>query len=49
VVGTEILDKVRSGEDLSQTGQGAPEPLVETAGYPVCVRDTGYIQYIDPE
>jgi len=49
VVGTEILDKVRSGEDLSQTGQDTPEPLAETAGYPVCVRDTGYIQYIDPE
>jgi uncharacterized membrane protein len=49
VVGTEIPDEVRSGDDLSQTGQGAPEPLVETAGYPVCVRDTGYIQYIDPE
>ena len=49
VVGTEILDKVRSGEDLSQTDQGPPEPLVETAGYPVCVRDTGYIQYIDLE
>ena len=49
VVGTEIPDEVRSGEDLSQTGQGAPQLLVEAAGYPVCVRDTGYIQYIDPE
>jgi uncharacterized membrane protein len=49
VIGTEIPDEVRSGEDLSQTGQGAPEPLVETAGYPVRVRDTGYIQYVDPE
>lgn len=49
VVGTEIRDEVRSGDDLSQTGQGALELLLETAAYPVCVRDTGYIQYIDPE
>jgi len=49
VVRTEIPDEIRSGEDLSQTGQGAPETLVETAAHPVCVRDTGYIQYVDPE
>jgi uncharacterized membrane protein len=49
VVRTRIPDEVRRGDDLSQTGQDTPEPLVETAGFPVCVRDTGYIRYIDPE
>jgi uncharacterized membrane protein len=46
VVRTEIPDDVRSGDDHRQSGQ---EALVETEGYPVRVRDTGYIQYIDPE
>ncbi len=49
VVGMEIPDETRSGEDSGHAGQGTPEPLVETAAYPVRVRDTGYIQYIDPE
>ena len=42
---------MRSGTVMSQrqTGQGAPEPLLETEGYPVRVRDSGYIQYADPE
>jgi uncharacterized membrane protein len=49
VVLAEIPDDVRSGDDQRQTVQGAPEPLVDTAGYPVCLRKAGYIQYIDPE
>jgi uncharacterized membrane protein len=49
VVLAEIPDDVRSGDDQRQTVQGAPEPLVDTVGYPVCLRKAGYIQYIDPE
>jgi len=49
VVLAEIPDEVRSGDGQRQTGQGAPEPLAETGGYPLCVREAGYIQYIDPE
>ena len=49
VVRAEIPDVVSSGDDQRQSGQEAPDTLVETEGYPVRVRDTGYIQYIDPE
>jgi uncharacterized membrane protein len=49
VILAELPDEIRGRDDHRQTGQGAPEPLVETDGYPVGVRDTGYIQYIDPE
>jgi uncharacterized membrane protein len=49
VVRAEIPDEVRSGDDQRQSGQEAPDTLVETEGYLVRVRDTGYIQYIDPE
>jgi uncharacterized membrane protein len=49
VVLAEIPDEVRSGDDQRQTGQGAPEPLVKTGGYPVRLREAGYIQYTDPE
>jgi len=49
VVRAEIPDEVRSGDDQRVSGKEAPDSLVETEGYPVRVRDTGYIQYIDPE
>ena len=49
VVRAEIPDEVRSGDDHKHSGQEAPDTLVETEGSPVCVSDTGYIQYIDPE
>jgi uncharacterized membrane protein len=46
VVRAEIPEQVRSG---GQTGQKAADALVETEGYAVQVRRTGYIQYVDPE
>ena len=57
--GAELLDVVRAaktaavthgadGNSEFETRAGAPEPLAAMAGYPVCVRDAGYIQYIDP-
>jgi uncharacterized membrane protein len=49
VVRTEIPDEVRSGDDQRKSGQEALETLVDTEGYPIRVRDTGYIQFIDPE
>ena len=49
VVRAEIPDEIRSGDDHRQSGQQAPDTLLETEGAPVRVRDTGYIQYIDPE
>jgi uncharacterized membrane protein len=49
VVLAEIPDEVRSGDGQRQAGQGAPDPMEETVGYPVRARNAGYIQYIDPE
>ena len=49
VVRAEIPDEIRSGDDHRQSDQQAPDTLLETEGSPVRVRDTGYIQYIDPE
>ena len=49
VVRAEIPDEIRSGDDHRQTDQQVPDILVETEGSPVRVRDTGYIQYIDPQ
>jgi len=46
VVRAEIPEEVRSG---GQTGQKAAEALLDTDGYAVRVRRTGYIQYVDPE
>ncbi len=57
VVSAEIPDEVTSG-DGGKDGfeirpdpgsQGAPAALMDTEGYPVRVKVTGYIQYIDPE
>ncbi len=53
-VNAEITEEVTSGGDraisiASQTGQDAPDTLLETGGYPVHVRKAGYIQYVDPE
>jgi uncharacterized membrane protein len=45
----EIPDKVTSSDDQDQIGQDAPETLVDSAAYPVCARQAGYIQYVDPE
>jgi uncharacterized membrane protein len=49
VVRAEIPDEIRSGADHRPSDQQASDILVETEGSPVRVRDTGYIQYIDPE
>jgi uncharacterized membrane protein len=46
VVQAEIPGEIRSG---GQTGQKAAQALVDTDGYAVRVRRTGYIQYVDPE
>lgn len=57
VIGAEISNQVTSGDggwDGSET-RLSPDPVLvpdagaETEGYPVRVRSTGYIQYIDPE
>jgi uncharacterized membrane protein len=49
VVLAEIPDEVRSGEALKGRFETIPDSLVQTDGYAVRVRETGYIQYIDPE
>ena len=49
VVGAEIPDEVTSGDDGEGGFENRPDSLVETDGYEVQVRKTGYIQYIDPE
>jgi len=49
VVLAEIPDEVRSGEDHKGGFETIPDSLVETDGYAVRVRETGYIQYIDPD
>ncbi|HEY6407191.1 MAG TPA: DUF2254 domain-containing protein [Ktedonobacteraceae bacterium] len=49
VVRAEIPNEGRLGDDQRQSGQETPDTLVEAEGYPIRVRDTGYIQYIDPE
>jgi uncharacterized membrane protein len=49
VVLAEIPDEVRSGEALKGRFETIPDSLVQTDGYAVRVRGTGYIQYIDPE
>jgi uncharacterized membrane protein len=49
VVRAEIPDEISSGADHRQSGQQASDTLLETESTPVRVRDTGYIQYIDPE
>ena len=56
VVSAEITDEVTSGDDARASLQSARDcpgrrrtALVETEGYPVRVRNAGYIQYIDPE
>lgn len=49
VVSAEIPDEVTSGDDGDGGFENRPGSLVETDGYAVQVRRTGYIQYIDPE
>ena len=49
VVRAEMPDEVRSGDDGKGMFETRPDALVETDGYAVRVRETGYIQYIDPE
>ncbi len=45
VVLAEMPEEISGG----QTGQEAAEALVESDGYPVRLKESGYIQYIDPE
>jgi uncharacterized membrane protein len=45
----EIPEPASSSNGQTQAGQGAPEALVDSVSYPVCVREAGYIQYVDPE
>jgi uncharacterized membrane protein len=49
VVRAGIPDEVRGGDDQRLSGASWPDSLKETEGYPVRARDTGYIQYIDPD
>jgi uncharacterized membrane protein len=53
VIHAEIPVEVRSEDGgnmiAGQTDQEATEAFGESEGYPVYARDTGYIQYIDPE
>ena len=49
VVLAEIPDEVRSGEDHKGGFETIPDSLLETDGYAVRVRETGYIQNVDPQ
>jgi uncharacterized membrane protein len=49
VVLAEIPDEGGSGDDPNGGGETLPGSLVETTGYPVRIREYGYIQYVDPE
>ena len=49
VVLTEIPDEVRSGKDHKGGSETISDSLVEKDGYAVRVRESGYIQYVDPE
>ena len=42
-------DDGKSGSETHLNAQGIPAALAETEGYPVRVRSTGYIQFIDPD
>jgi len=48
VVLAEIPEQVKSGVDSKDESKFLPESLVEKDGYPIRVRQAGYIQYIDP-
>jgi uncharacterized membrane protein len=49
VVLAEIPHEIRSGEEPKSGYQTIPDSLLETDGYAVRVKETGYIQYIDPD
>jgi uncharacterized membrane protein len=49
VVLAEIPDQVMSGADSKDESKFLPDTLVEKDGYPIRVRQAGYIQYIDPQ
>jgi uncharacterized membrane protein len=49
LVVAEVPAEVRSSNDRQRTGADSTAALMETAGYPVPVWGTGYIQAIDPE
>jgi len=49
VVLAEIPHEVRSGEEPKSGYQTIPDSLLEADGYAVRVKETGYIQYIDPD
>jgi uncharacterized membrane protein len=42
------IPEVTSGDGRKGESETCPDPLVEKDGYPIRVRQTGYIQYIDP-
>ena len=46
VILAESPDDVESGD---ASGQSVPQALMETEGYPIGVRETGYIQFMDSE
>jgi uncharacterized membrane protein len=48
-VSAEITAEVTRRDDRRQSAQSVPDTLSETEGYPIHVRKSGYIQYIDPE
>jgi uncharacterized membrane protein len=49
VVLAEMPERVIPGDNCMEGSKLTDETLVETAGYPICVRQSGSIQYIDPE
>ncbi len=49
VVLAEVPVQVIPGDNCMEGSKLTDETLVETAGYPICVRQSGSIQYIDPE
>ena len=49
VVLSEMPNVIRSGDDQKDGLKILPDSIVETDGYAVQLRETGYIQYVDPE
>ena len=49
VVIAELPDEAGSGDEPDGGVETFPGPLEETTGYPVRMREYGYIQYVDPD
>jgi uncharacterized membrane protein len=56
VISAELSAEITSGrgdkdglQTRSPVSQGVPDTLMESEGYPIYARSTGYIQFIDPE